>query len=61
LSESECGCVFDYISAVLPYEQYAEADRQDPEDWSPRVNEVIADGFSSCGSEATAYSGNGRG
>jgi uncharacterized RDD family membrane protein YckC len=47
-SESECGCVFDYVSARLPYDEYLEANRTDPEDWSPRVNEVLADGFSNC-------------
>jgi hypothetical protein len=55
-SESECGCVFDYISARLPYDEYLEADRQDVEDWSPRVNRIVADGFSRCtnGSAASA-------
>jgi uncharacterized RDD family membrane protein YckC len=48
ISESECGCVFDYVSARLPYDEYLEADRTDPEAWSPHVNEVLADGFSSC-------------
>jgi uncharacterized RDD family membrane protein YckC len=47
-SEAECGCVFAYISERLPYDEYLEANRTDPEDWSPRVNEVIADGFSNC-------------
>ena len=47
-SDSECGCVFDYISARLPYDEYQEADRQDLEDWSPRVNRIVADGFSAC-------------
>jgi uncharacterized RDD family membrane protein YckC len=48
LSEADCGCVFDYISAQLLYDEYAEADRQAPEDWSPRVNRIFADGISSC-------------
>jgi hypothetical protein len=48
----DCGCVFDYVSARLPYDEYLEADRTDPEDWSPRVNEVLADAFSR--SEGTA-------
>ena len=40
-SEAECGCVF-------AYDEYLEANRTDPEDWSSRVNEVLADGFSTC-------------
>ena len=47
-SAAECGCVFDYISERLPYDEYLEADRTDPEDWSPRVNEVLADAFATC-------------
>jgi uncharacterized RDD family membrane protein YckC len=47
-SEAECGCAFAYVSERLPYDEYLEANRTDPEAWSPRVNEVLADGFSSC-------------
>jgi uncharacterized RDD family membrane protein YckC len=48
LTESDCGCAFDHISAQLSYDEYRQADRADEQDWSPHVSRVIATAFDAC-------------
>jgi hypothetical protein len=47
-SRTECGCAFDRIRQRLSYAEFREADRQDEDKWSPRVNRALRDAFRAC-------------
>lgn len=47
-SRAGCACAFENIKAELSYDEYYRIDRQDPEDWSPRVRRVIDQSFERC-------------
>ncbi len=47
-SRAGCECAWDNVRTRLTYGEYIRADRQDPEDWDPRVARILEESFESC-------------